>query len=907
MRPDLPTDSEQWERVEALFDEALELPAGERRAFLDQACAGNPELRARVEALLAADEEAGGFLATPAHQAAAALLAEASSEEPLVGQELGPYRLLRQIGSGGMGVVYEAEDARLRRRVAIKLLPPELSRDPAAKERFLREARAASALDDPNICTVHDIGESDGRLYIVMAFYEGETLKERLQRGPLPAAEARQVAIQVCRALVRSHGAGIVHRDIKPANVMITGRGEVKVLDFGIAKVKGDASMTRTGDSPGTPAYMSPEQARGAPVDGRTDLWALGAVLYEMLAGRRAFPADDRAVVFSILNREPEPLGRVRPEVPPALAQVVVKALAKSAEARYQTAAELLADLEASSVATPRRRMLRTGLFLAAVLASALIFAAFRGWLPWSFWKPVELRVAVLRPVVTSVGKNPEVAFVASEVVDAAIEGLLSFEGLRPIDPPEPDEKKGSEVERRRSADADEVLSSRLSCAGRWCRMTLRRLRGDEVLATAKPFHFQVGVENAFQLDEGILVSLEQVYSGRSSSPGTSKRRVKPQDYAEYIAFERRVDGGKSLGAEELVKLDALLHTSPDLLGAYLLAAGIARRQRDFDRALGYAERAAARAEELARHDPRPLFTRLRIEVEGNQLDAAQVTLVQLADLAPGDVRVMSAEADLLEARGKLKEALVLRRKVAERRPTWRAILDLAVLETNLGESDSARRRLGALLKEQPNNQYAREHLARLEGLSGDLKRASALYEELIAAQPTRTSFTNLGFVRYLLGDPVGAAEAYRQALVLEPDHLSTRFSLAAALEAGGDKAQARRFYRTLAKELQAAPRLPDARTRMLHAQCLARLGKSADAARLAEEVLEQTPEDIQVINQAAQLYAILGDGPEALHYTKRALKKGLRREWLTIPEFDSLKNNPEFQKLLASRPSGKV
>ena len=198
MKPDLPADPERWRRIEALLDEMFERPAGERRAFLDEACAGNPELRAQMEALLTADEEAGGFLATPAHRAAAELLADISGEAaPLADRELGPYRLVREIGSGGMGVVYEAEDTRLRRRVAVKLLPPALSRDRGAKQRFLREARAASALDDPNICTVDDIGEHDGQLYIVMADYEGGTLKERLAKEPLPESEARKVAIEV--------------------------------------------------------------------------------------------------------------------------------------------------------------------------------------------------------------------------------------------------------------------------------------------------------------------------------------------------------------------------------------------------------------------------------------------------------------------------------------------------------------------------------------------------------------------------------------------------------------------------------------------------------------------------------------------------------------------------------------
>ncbi|PYQ63947.1 MAG: hypothetical protein DMF53_08760 [Acidobacteria bacterium] len=380
MKPDLPADPERWQRIEALLDEMFDRPAEERRAFLDQACAGDPELRAQMEALRIADERAGSFLSTPAAEVAAELLAETSGEaaHPVAG-ELGPYRLVREIGSGGMGVVYEAEDTRLRRRVAIKLLPPEHSRDRAAKDRFLREARAASALDDPHICTVHDVGEHDGRLYIVMTYYEGETLKERLARGPLPVDEARRIAIQVARALARAHEAGIVHRDIKPANVMLTRRGEVKVLDFGIAKMSGDTTLTRTGSSPGTPAYMSPEQARGEPVDGRTDLWSLGVLLYEMLAGRRPFAGDDEpAVLSAIQSREPERLDRIRPEVPPDLARTVAKALAKEPGRRQQSAGELLGELETGKAPPQPVISRRRVLWAAGLLGICLVVAA--GW-----------------------------------------------------------------------------------------------------------------------------------------------------------------------------------------------------------------------------------------------------------------------------------------------------------------------------------------------------------------------------------------------------------------------------------------------------------------------------------------------------------------------------------------------
>ncbi|HKH48059.1 MAG TPA: serine/threonine-protein kinase, partial [Thermoanaerobaculia bacterium] len=349
MMPSLPT-ADRWRQIETILDQALDLPSEKRSLLLDEVCADDPSLRAEVEALLAADAGAGGFLVTPAGEYDADLLADAVEEiEPdLAGQQMGPYRLLREIGGGGMGTVYEAEDARLGRRVAIKLLPPEYSRDRKAKERFLREARAAAAVDHPNLCTVHDVGESDGRLYIVLSFYEGETLRERIRRGPLPIAEAREIAIQVARGLARAHEAGIVHRDIKPANVILTRRGEAKILDFGIARLGGDdASLTRTGASWGTPAYMSPEQARGERVDSRTDVWSLGVMLYEMLAGRRPFGGESmEAVIAAILTQKPEPLERVRPEVPKELARVVDRALAKDPAERYANAAEMLADLE---------------------------------------------------------------------------------------------------------------------------------------------------------------------------------------------------------------------------------------------------------------------------------------------------------------------------------------------------------------------------------------------------------------------------------------------------------------------------------------------------------------------------------------------------------------------------------
>jgi serine/threonine protein kinase/Tfp pilus assembly protein PilF len=261
----------------------------------------------------------------------------------------GKYRILGSLGKGGMGVLYKAEDVKLKRLVALKVLPLDLTRSQEARERFIQEAQAASALDHANICTIYEIGEcEDAGMYIAMAFYAGETLKQKIEHGPLDVTEALGVAVQMAQGLARAHEAGIIHRDLKPANVIVTCRGEVRIIDFGLAKLTGQADITKAGTMMGTVMYMSPEQAQGKGVDHRTDIWALGVVLYEMLAGQIPFKGDrDQTVIYSILNVEPEPLRMVQRHVPVALEKIVRKAIEKDVKIRYQSITDMLADLVA--------------------------------------------------------------------------------------------------------------------------------------------------------------------------------------------------------------------------------------------------------------------------------------------------------------------------------------------------------------------------------------------------------------------------------------------------------------------------------------------------------------------------------------------------------------------------------
>lgn len=347
---------ERWQAVEALFAEVADLPAAERAGVLD-ARTVEPAVRADLERLIAAHERAGGFLSELDAPKAAALLE--TGWGPGEEEEIGPYRVVRPLGHGGMGVVYLAHDPRLDRQVALKLLPPHVSGHEGARRRLVEEAKAASALDHPNIATVYDIGETaSGRLFLAMAYYEGETLRTRIERGPLPIAEARSIAKQVAEGLAAAHRRGIVHRDVKPANVIVTPEGVAKIVDFGVARGTG-SGLTREGSTLGTVAYMSPEQTRGSTVDHRADLWSLGVLLYEMLTGVRPFDADtEEAAVARIRSDTAVPVEQYRPEAMPALVHVVERCLAKDPDARFASAEALLVTLRSTRTATKRRTSL---------------------------------------------------------------------------------------------------------------------------------------------------------------------------------------------------------------------------------------------------------------------------------------------------------------------------------------------------------------------------------------------------------------------------------------------------------------------------------------------------------------------------------------------------------------------
>jgi serine/threonine protein kinase len=323
---------ERWKEIKEMFAVALAKPPQERAAYLDQACT-QPALRREVEALIAA------------HDLESSTFVDAGRESHEIlrdGAKVGPYEILAPLGAGGMGVVYRARDSRLEREVAIKFIASGVLANGAARSRFRKEALALAKLNHQNIAGVYDVGTADGAEYLVMEYVPGQSLSQKLKSGPLTPVEAMSLGEEIAAALQEAHERGIVHRDLKPANIIVTPRGHAKVLDFGLAKLLSvtDRDETKTFSESrglvGTPLYMSPEQAEGAVVDLRTDLWSLGAVLYESMTGRPPFEGNGLALMRAITEKKPKTLQELRSDTPPEAEQIVSRALEKDKAKRYQ-------------------------------------------------------------------------------------------------------------------------------------------------------------------------------------------------------------------------------------------------------------------------------------------------------------------------------------------------------------------------------------------------------------------------------------------------------------------------------------------------------------------------------------------------------------------------------------------
>jgi len=718
-----PDPADRWPGLDRLFESLLALHPDERGAFLDAACGADEELRAELEALMRAHGAAGDFL-EDRDRWLGDLLADAPPTAPdpggAAGRHLRHYLIEERVGAGGMGVVYRATDTRLDRTVMLKFLRRHLGPEASARERFVREAKAASALDHPNICTVYEIDETPGGdPYIVMAYYTGETLGERLARGRLPVDEALDIAIGVAAGLARAHEAGIVHRDLKPANVMLTDRGEVKILDFGIAKLMGGASVTVTGIRVGTIAYMSPEQAAGEPVGPGTDIWALGVVLYEMIAGRHPFLGDnDAQTLRSILEHDPDPVDGMPGEV-----STLIRGALAAPDERIPDGRRMLEALKACrrgaapDVATTgarapsRKRVLGLTLSGAAVAAVG-VFALMR---PGT--SPVTPPRLLVLPF-ENLG-NPEDAYFADGLTDEIIQRLAAMPEVRVLARTTARQVRDAEWSLAALADSLDV-SYVLEGTVRWAppptgdsrvRVSVRFVEapGGATLWTEP---LEADFADVFELQDRIAERVATRLQVRPPEAAPSTAGAAPRAYDAFLlgqfhANQRTADGISAAATyfEQAVRIDASFARAwAELASAYTLFPTYGIADLPPAEAIRLAREAAERA--------------LDIDAELAEAHTALGVLYDLdwnwTEAVAAHERAIRLEPRLATAHHRYAEALYSKGEYAASEAAFRRALELDPLSPVVNNT------LGWLLRVRDRPNEAIPYLERANELSPD-------------------------------------------------------------------------------------------------------------------------------------------------------------------------------------------
>jgi tetratricopeptide (TPR) repeat protein/tRNA A-37 threonylcarbamoyl transferase component Bud32 len=878
-------------------------------------------------------------------------LPHAGSGLTIGGTFLGRYEIIGELGRGGMGVVYKAEDTKLKRHVALKFLPPELTQEPLAKERFVNEARAASALDHPNICTVYEIDQTDeGQMFISMGCYEGETLKEKIARGPVDVGEAVDIALQVAEGLEEAHEKGIVHRDIKPSNIMVTSKGQAKIMDFGLAKLAGQTKITKTGTTMGTVAYMSPEQARGEDIDRRTDIWSLGVVLYELLTGEQPFKGEyDQAVIYSILNEDQRPTTDIIPKVPSRVEAVVARCLRKDPAGRPQSALELAAELAAvgtgarvagygrpgaSALHVPslsRAAMIRVGIPAAILLLAAIVFLVrpggrdFLGRLVGWDENPGNVRVAIL-PCVMDGGSAEDRAFCDGLVRDVTgiLRGLGQLRGrfwilpavdlelLAPSDPTDIRAELGINV----------AVSGRMRHFGdryelTWIRNDVGEYaedgEGGEIVRQRQSRSISDPVANLSTWQDSIVVVLCDLLGVAvdldAEDIPPSSMTVIPRAYQSMLTGVGYLYPYS--GKQDLEASIAALKSAVQEDASYALAyAYLGRAYLD-----KYAETDDGNWADLARE-----ASRKALEIDPSSL-SAQFVMGEISRIGHDYEQAVREYEEVIEqdsthlwanlgmgkayaALGRLEEATEAFRRATKIEPLYYdAQHYLGYTLYRQGRYEEAVEPFNDLIRLRPGDVTGYNNLGGIYFQLGLWSKARDVWEKSLGIDTTLMVCTNLGTVYFSESRYVDAARMYRKALEIGGDNCLTMGGLAECYFwiPGGEEQAAAYFERAIELGEEQRKETPDDVVLLASlAGFYGRLADSSEARMLLGLALDLNPSDPSLFVTMAETYEHMGDRETAIDLIGRAISAGVPPANVNrLPGLRGLRADARYREIL--------
>ena len=867
----------------------------------------------------------------------------------MIGETVCHYRIIEKLGGGGMGVVYRAEDTRLKRTVALKFLSPELTRDERAKRRFVAEAQAASRLDHPNICAIHEIEETkDGQLFLVLSCYEGETVRQRLEKGPMPIDEAVGLAIHVARGMEEAHSRGIVHRDIKPANIFLADDGRAKILDFGLAKLAGQTRITRVGSTVGTVAYMSPEQVHGGDVQAPTDIWSLGVVLYEALTGGLPFPGErPESVLYSVVHEEPEPLGALRHDVPPELEAIVDRCLRKKPGERFASAAELVSALEllglgrtsgsspiriGSTTRIPVLPARRRGLVVAAaavlVLACVGLFAlpqgrsAVRGW--FGVGRPPDLKQVAVLPF-RNAGDESDAAFV---------DGLrrhLTFRlsqlerddhNFRVIPATELDTHDiTTPAAALAVSGATHALEGTVVRSGHTVSLWLDLIdaRSSEKVDDRQ---WQDDLANVAGCQEDPVVKTADML-GLTPLPEQGRRTLSAGGTTVPGAFEAYIGGLGRLRAtdddttdhiadavslfNEAVTLDpsyALAHVG--LGQAYWSAFETTVDPEDKRKSAESARRAVELDDPLAAAH----VTLGLIEAQAENYAAAAQEFGRALDMNPVNQEARRQLAEASACAGDLALAeITLEEAVDFRRRHWAVHYDLGYFYYGEGRYDDALRAMSEASVLAPDNAWPYIAIGAVLFKEDRFDDACVQLNRALELAPSRYVYSILGTCHFVQSRYADAISMYEMALEEDESHYVTWGNLAAAYDVLPDEEE--KTAECYAKAIELAEkqlkfRQHDAGLLASLACYCAELGDSARTWDYLGRSMELLPEDDRVMFDVGLAHEVMGDRDVALDWIGRAMESGFSKVQVeTTPGLRGLCSDERYRRL-THRSSGR-